>query len=458
MTRASSHRLIGGALRAALSTLFLLAFVTASRAQEPPLDVGGDGKLATSAGTAYALDQWLFYPGLTASTTYSDNLFNSSSAPISALGFELSPSLAAEWTNGIHTTTLHANFDRTTYPTDNDLNTLNWGGGFTQQYAPLRDLTFSLNGNYAHQTLSNGLQNSIPTPVNAPQTTILPDGNTLLPNGVILSPTGVPIGQTTPTLGISNGTTLINPNDQLTGTLSIDKIFNHGILSLNGSLAQTDYETNSSQDSTSKSFGEHAGAWLGPLFYAYSDGSIATTSISATGPSTSYRLIGGIGIRQIGLIRGSLYFGHQGSWGSETSGGDVYGGRLTYYPTPVWTLNASIDKTINVSSQTGPSQLALTLPVPLPVQIPLGASVQITSASLSSSYTLSPQWSTSQNIAFSHINNIGSSPTDTWSAGTSLSYSMWRNLGLSWQYQYTRVLSNAPSKQNLATMSANYTF
>ena len=458
MTRASSHRLIGGALRAALSTLSLLAFITASRAQEPPLDVGGDGRLAASPGTAYALDQWLFYPGLTASTTYSDNLFNSSIAPISALGFELSPSLTAEWTNGIHTTTLNANFDHTTYPTDTDLNTFNWGGSFTQKYAPLRDLTFSLNGNYAHQTLSNGLQNSIPTPVNAPQTTILPDGNTLLPNGVILSPLGVPIGQTTPTLAISNGTTLINPNDQFTGTLSIDKIFNHGILSLNGSLAQTDYETNGSQDSTSKSFVEHAGAWLGPLFYAYSDGSIATTSISTTGPSTSYRLIGGIGIRQIGLIRGSVYFGHQGSWGSETSGGDVYGGRLTYYPTPVWTLNASIDETINVSSQTGPSQLALNLPVPLPVQIPLGASVQITSASLSSSYTLSPQWSTSQNIAFSHINNIGSSPTDTWSGSTSLSYSMWRNLGLSWQYQYTRVLSTTPSKQNLVTMSANYTF
>ena len=265
MTRASSHRLIGGALRAALSTLSLLAFITASRAQEPPLDVGGDGRLAASPGTAYALDQWLFYPGLTASTTYSDNLFNSSIAPISALGFELSPSLTAEWTNGIHTTTLNANFDHTTYPTDTDLNTFNWGGSFTQKYAPLRDLTFSLNGNYAHQTLSNSLQNSIPTPVNAPQTTILPDGNTLLPNGVILSPLGVPIGQATPTLAISNGTTLINPNDQFTGTLSIDKIFNHGILSLNGSLAQTDYETNGSQDSTSKSFVGACRSLAGPI-------------------------------------------------------------------------------------------------------------------------------------------------------------------------------------------------
>jgi hypothetical protein len=449
------------ALRLALCALLLIGYINTSGAQEPPLDVGSGGKLAASPGSAHALDQWLFYPGIRISSTYSDNLFNSPQAPVSALGFGLSPSLSAEWTNGIHTTTLHASADRQTYPTDHEANTFNWNGGFTQRYEALRDLTFRLNGDVAHASLSSGLQSSIPTPVNAPQTTVLPDGNTLLPNGVILSPNGVPVGQTNPTPTV-NGTTFISPHDQYTGTLSIDKLFNHGMLNLNSSIERTNYETESSRDSMSKTFGEHAGVWLGPLFYAYSDGSIATTSIATSGPTTSYRIVGGIGIRQFGLFRGSAYFGHQGSWGLGTSGGDVYGGSLTYYPTSVWTVSASVNGTINVSSQTSPSQLALTLPVQIPVQIPLSASTHITSISLSSGYTLSPQWSTSQNIGYTHIKNIGdSSPTNAWSAGAALSYNMWRNMALSWQYQFTSYLSNVPltsTKQNSATMSANYNF
>jgi hypothetical protein len=462
MTRASSYRLRCAALRLALGALLLTGCVHASRAQEPPLDVPIGGKLGAKPGDAIPVEGWLLYPSIRMYSTYSDNLNNTPQNPVSAWGFGLSPSLSAEWSNGIHTTNLHVSVDRETYPTDNEANKLDWNAGFTQKYEALRDLTFSLNGNVAHATNANGLQNSIPTPINAPQTTVLPNGNTLLPNGVILSPAGVPVGQITPTQSI-NGISLISPNDTYTGTLSIDKIFNHGILSLNSSISQTNYETQSSQDSAAKTLAEHAGVWLGPLFYAYSDGSIATTSIAAfSGPSTSYRVIGGIGTRQFGLFRGSVYFGHQGSRGAGTAGGDVYGGSLTYLPTSVWTVSASFNKTINIASEAFSSQLALTLPAQTPVQIPIGASTRVTSTSLSSSYQFSPQWSTSENIGYTRIEYVGSSRLDnSWSAGATLSHNMWRNMVLTWQYQYTSLLSNAPlnsTKQNLVTMSTNYNF
>ena len=43
------------------------------------------------------------------------------------------------------------------------LNATNGQATFTQQYAPLRDLNFTLVGDYSHQTLSSGLTNAIPS-------------------------------------------------------------------------------------------------------------------------------------------------------------------------------------------------------------------------------------------------------------------------------------------------------
>jgi hypothetical protein len=443
-----------------LALSFQFGWALPARAQEPPLDVPLGGTLGAGAGEAIPIEGWLLYPSIRLYSTYTDNLFNSSQAAISAWGFGESPSLRAEWSNGIHSTTLHASFDQETYPTFNPANRLDWDAGFTQKYEALRDLTFHFTTDIAHATVANALQGSIPTPINAPETKLLPDGNTLLPNGVILSPTGVPVGQTTPALTV-NGTSLISPHDQYTGTLSIDKIFNHGILSLNGSLGRTIYEQQSSQDSNSKSLNESAGVWLGPVFYLYSNGSIANTSLSSAAPTTAYTITGGIGTRQIGLFRGTTYFGHQGSSGSGTSHGDIFGASLTYYPTSVWTLSGSFNETTNISSST--SQLALTLPVQVPIQIALSTSARITNSSLSSSYTFSPQWATSESIGYTRIENAGSArPDSAWSASAALSHNMRHNLFLAWQYQFTTFQSGTQggnnTKQNLFTMSANYNY
>src|ERR1700732_3202039 len=228
------------AARLAFSALFLIAWIPLCFAQEPPLDVPRN-KLPARDPNAIAVDGWLLYPTLRVYSLYSDNLFLSPQSPIAAAGFGVTPSLTAEWSNGIHTTTLYGNIDRQTYPTDNGVNTLDGRAGFTQKYEAMRDLIFSVNGNYAHQTWATGLQNSIQTPTAAPTTTVLPNGNTVLPNGTILSPTGQPIGQVNPVSG-SNIPLLVNPSNQYTGTFTVDKIFNRGIISLSGSANRTDFE------------------------------------------------------------------------------------------------------------------------------------------------------------------------------------------------------------------------
>src|SRR3984893_9137973 len=149
------------ATRLAFSVLFLIAWIPLAFAQEPPLDVPRVGRLPARDPNAIAIDGWLLYPTLRIYSLYSDNLFLSPTSPIAAAGVGVTPSMSAVWSNGIHTTTLYGNIDRQAYPTDDDINTLDGRAGFTQRYEALRDLIFTVNGNYTHQTLTTGLQSSI---------------------------------------------------------------------------------------------------------------------------------------------------------------------------------------------------------------------------------------------------------------------------------------------------------
>jgi Putative beta-barrel porin 2 len=455
---------LGRALQIACGAFFLLAGADASFAQsEPPLSIPPTPQLPPP-GEAIPVGRWLLYPTIRAYGLYSDNLFQSPTAPVSVWGLGTTPSLTAEWTNGIHTTTLFGNIDRQVYPTDNAINTFDQQANITQKYQPLRDLTFRGTFDFTHKTIASALQNAIPGAVATPQSTVLPNGDTLLPNGTIVSPTGQVLGQANPTLNVT-GTSLINPYDQYTGTFAVDKVFNHGILSLNSSAVQTNYENQSAQDYSSRSFSGSGGVWLGPLFYAFSDGSVARNSgsLQAPGAVTSYRARGGIGSRQFGLFRASAYFGHQGSQSATgTAGGEIYGAALSYYATRLWTLNLSADETVNISSQTLASNLALNLPAPTPLQIPLGTSTRITSTALNSDYVISPLWSTSEHFSYTHLEYLNSPRLDnTWLADATLTYNMWRNMSITWEYQYSRILSNAPlnsSTRNYATMSALYKF
>jgi hypothetical protein len=463
--------------RLAFSALLLVAWIPLCFAQEPPLDVPQTGRLPARDPNAIAVEGWLLYPTLRTYSLYSDNLFFNTVRPLSAGGLGVTPSMTAEWSNGIHSTTLYGNIDRQEYPTNNQVNTLDARAGFTQKYEAMRDLIFRVNGDYVHQTLSSSLQNSIQTAAAAPATILLPNGNTVLPNLDIISPSGQVVGHANPPTG-SNLPLLVNPSDRLTGTFSVDKIFNRGILSLGGTVSRVDYENQqnqqspSSQNTRSRTFTENAAIWLGPLFYAYSSGAIGTVVTEATSASTtSYRIIGGLGTRQFGLFRSSVYFGHQGSQigapagssqGSNTAGGDVYGAALSYYPTPAWTLAGTVDRTINISSGTSATNLALTLPALTPVQVSLGSSTRITTASLLSNYEITPQWFSTMQLGYSRFEYVDSARLDNaWVFDATLRYDIWRNMSLTWEYRYRTLQSNAPlssATSNYVTMSALYRF
>ena len=420
------------------------------------------------------IGEWLIYPSIRLYSEYSDNLFLAPSNGINGFGFGASPTINAQWTNGIHSTTIYANVDTVGYPTHRQIDAFDRQATFTQKYSPLPDLTFSVLGDYRHQTVTGSLINSIPQAVTTPVTspTLLPNGNIELPNGTIVSPTGQVVGNINGPSG-ATGISLVNPYDQYTGTASLTKIFNRGIVTLSASTAQTDYSllqnagtpTAFSSFST-KTFTENSSFWLGPVFYGYSEGtySIHTNAEGINANSGHLRpREAELATRQFDLVRGSVYFGYHGSNsdGSGSAGGLLYGGKFSYYPNAVWTITAAIDETINHAPGSGAiSNLALA--VDPPEQIPLSSSTRITRPSLQSQYQISPQWSLVGNFSYNQIDYYGSPRLDhAWQADMQLSYEMWRNMTLTWEYSFTNVLSNAPGQnalRNLVMMSANYRF
>jgi hypothetical protein len=439
----------------------------------PPPDVTFN-RLPARDPNAIAVDGWLLYPTLRFYSLYNDNYFQSPTSPLSVGGLGINPSLAAVWSNGIHTTILYGSLDHQDYPADASVNTLDRRAGFTERYEAMRDLIFSFNADYTHQTLSTGLQNSLQTSNAAPTTLVLPNGNTIQPNGSITSPSGQTVGQAAAaaTGSVPLG---INPFNQFTGTFTVDKIFSRAAISLSGSMSRTDYENQNSQPSfTSRTLTENASAWLGPLIYAYSNGTVSTVLDDAINSSmvqapsistTSYRVVGGLGTRPLELFRGSIYFGYQASeGGGAAAGGDVFGGSLSYYPTVDLAFTGTVDVTINSASQSpiSATNLALTLPAQIAVQIPLGTSSVISSYGLRTTYQITQQWFANYQLTYSHIQYTDIPRLDnSWVFDASLRYDIWKNMSLFWEYRYSTVISNAAFaslSQNYGIVGATYRF
>jgi hypothetical protein len=418
------------------------------------------------------LGEWLLYPSIRAYSLYSDNLFLAPTSPLNAFGLGATPSVTAQWSNGIHTSTLYASINAQDYPTENPINSVDSQVTFTQNYSPLPDLNFTALGDYTHTTITSSLTSSIPSTIatSVATPTRLPNGNIQLPNGEIVSPTGQVVGNiSAPSAG--NGISVVNPFDQYTATATASKIFNGADLTVSGSVAQTNYQSEQNPGTTSafssfttKTITEDGAIAIGPLFYVYSNGAFSARSNGeGLDPnSQAYLVKGGIGTRQFGLFRASAYTGYQGSDGdtSGTAGGAMYGASLSYYPSLDWTMTAALDDTINKAPAGGFSNQALS--VASPEQIALSSSTNVTHASLQTQYQIGPQWTAIGNFNYTHIDYYGSSRIDNaWQADAQLNYEIWRNLTLAWEYEYTDILSNAPGEsamRNFLMMSAIYRF
>jgi Putative beta-barrel porin 2 len=441
-------------LAAALGTFFLLGCITGAAAQQQPPEFPETNVLATPSDVL-SYGGWLFYPEITAYAVATDNLFQTTTNPIGVGGVGYKPKLVTEWTDGIHTTTLYGNLDQRFYPTHSDLNTFDRNGGFTQQYSPLPDLNFKLQGDYTHLT-NTGVVSAIP--------------------GALASPAPPQPGPSpNPTLTVQGQNVSVNPTDTWSAVASVQKFFNHGVVNLMGTLAQTTYTNQSTQilagspNYTQETFAGDGATWLGPLLYLFSDGAYsahnaAQINASPGDNSIAFRARGGVATRQEALFSAAAYYGYQGSNDefAGRAGGEIYGGRLSYKPTAQLSFTAAIDETINKATPGAFSNLALSLPTPSAAVVSPSSSTKITSPTLQAAYHITDQWSTFATFGLSHIQFIGSAQVENaWLADAVLRYEMSRSWTFSWEYQYTAIISNVPlssSTRNYVYTAATYKF
>ena len=181
--------------------------------------------------------------------------------------------------------------------------------------------------------------------------------------------------------------------------------------------------------------------------------------------TNGYRVIGGMGWDDPkSLFRGEIYGGYQAQFQENVNGvsippglgipsttttSPVFGGRISYFPTPYWTLIAQVDETLGVSTFLSPT-------------IPAGAPSLVTTAILQTTYGIARDWSVGVRGGYTRAQFFGISDVQNgWLAGASFNYEIWRNLLLTLDYQYTTMQSNVTGLNfvtNMASAGVTYRY
>jgi hypothetical protein len=357
---------------------------------------------------------WLIYPSAFVGGVYDSNVNQSGTNAISAGGVRLAPNLLAETTTDLTKTTIYGLADGRIYfgqGSNNDA--IDVHSGVIETYQPLADLIFIAQGDYTRQ---KDLFSTLGSTHNV---------QNLNPTGIGLSPVANPQGY-----------------NQLTGGASVQKNFAQAFVIASGSIVGQIYDSNTSVSNLSANNVTYTGTmrggfWMTPALYGYVEGSGDSRHQSVSSlDSSGYRIIGGVGTDQIGLVRGEVYGGYQAedysATGINTVGSAVYGVRGYYYPLPELTLNVAVDESLGVSLLGG-----------TPTS-PLGTATRVTTALGTAEYALSQEWAASGRGGYIHTEFVDNPRRDnSWTLGGTVTYHVLRNMGLTADYQHIQLSSNA---------------
>jgi hypothetical protein len=389
-----------------------------------PLDERGRAENALIVG------DWLLYPTAFAGAIYDTNPAQTSRQANPSWGARLVPAILAQRTAAISRTSLYAMGDARLYATGNSQNADAVAArlGAIQDYEPVESWVLHGQGDYTRQrdvfgTL--GVTNSL---------------TSLNPTGVGIVPTPQP-----------------STYDQLVATGSVLKRFSNAFVSLGGSAVGIIYEQQSGvvtpPSGAIYTATSRGGLWLTPDIYAFVSGSVDKRNWDATTLNSSgFRTLAGLGSDQIGLFRGEIYGGYQqenfNSGGIGTVSGSVYGGRLDYSPYPKLTLRAGADRTIGAS-------LLGTAPA-------AGTASIVTSVLGQANYALFPEWELNGRTGYVRAVYTDTPQRDNaWTFGATLTYSIWQNFSLSFDYQHLALNSNVPGQsfsRDVVTFGISYKY
>ena len=357
------------------------------------------------------------YPSVILGAVYDDNVYRSQTNRVHDWGTRIIPSFTGEFNDGIHRTTVYGTADARFYSENRQGDAVDAKAGFAHIYEAQRDLIFRFSGDYLRQA----------DPFTA---------------GIVTA----------------NGSPIVSNNNvnNLQGTASVQKDFNRAFVVLGETVNQTNYDSGlqSARNGTIYTTTGRGGIWITPWVNAYVQGSVDWRRY-AFDPFDfhGYRAVGGFASPQVGLFQGEVYGGYQEERYDNavfgTYGGAVYGGKLAYFPTRYWTIKAIVDRTISVSAIAPGAAFAFGgVPVIIVggVAVPaLGTPMQVTHTALETDWGLWRAVSVSGRFGYDHADYLNSTRVDdAWYAGIRLDKNIWQGLGVSLDYQYTRLNSNVP--------------
>lgn len=416
---------LAAAVMALLASLFAVAQahaqvgsiggVYAPAFEPPPVSTDHPDFLTNLGQTQDALvaGNWLVYPSAFVGGIYDSNINQSSTNVQSSGGARLAPSLLAITTGDFSKTTIYGVADGRIYANQqtNEADAVDVSSGVIEVYQPLPDLIFTGQGDYTRQKDLFSTLGNTHSVVN------------LNPAAIGLAPVNNPIAY-----------------NQLTGSLQAQKNFSTAFVIATGTVVGQIYDQNTAigENPNNVTFtgGLRGGIWLTPAIYGYVEGSGDSRNQSVSSLSSSgYRVAGGFGTDQLGLVRGEVYGGYQAEDysgpGIGTVSGTIYGVRGYYNPLPDLTFNVLVDEELGVS-----------LATPLP-NSPLGSATKETTALALANYTLSDLWAAGLRGGYIHSDYVGTvRRDDAWTAGGTLTYQIVRNIGLTADYQHTQLSSN----------------
>jgi hypothetical protein len=378
--------------------------------------------------TALPVGDWLLYPTLFLGALYDTNV-EQTPFGLRSPGGRLVPSLLAETTNGISKTTLYGMADGRLYTRGNG-DSVSARAGAIENYQLLPDLNFYAQGDYTRQKdlfSTLGVDHSV---------------TTINPTAVGLMPVRNPLSY-----------------NQFSGIGTVQKNFDRTFVGFGVSVVDQFYDHTGTgapnPDGVTYTINGRGGFWLTPDVYTFADGSGDWRRYStSTFNSSGYRAIAGFGTDRIGLFRGEVFGGYQSEnhdfAGLGTVNGGVWGGRVHYYPLPELTVRAGLDQLLGVSFL-APS-----------AGTPLGTSTKATTLLGEATYALSPEWAASGRAGYINTTYV-SNPRrdDAWTFGTTVTYSVWRNFALTFDYQHTELSSNVAFQgfsRDVVTLGATYKY
>jgi hypothetical protein len=380
---------------------------------------------------ALPLGAWLLYPSFSVGAVSDDNISQTRTNQVSGVGIRVEPSLVAKLDDGIYNTTVYGTLDDRAYVTGDPThsNSLAANAGFSQTYEAMADLVFKLNGDFTRQ---KDLFQTFGSDYGATN----------------LNSTGVGLAPVT------------NPQsyNQFAGAASVGKTWDSTFLTLTGSAVDIVYDDASigapSPNVAVYTAAGRAGQWLNPTLYLYGEASADERRYIASAlDSHGYRTVVGLGFDQVALFRGEIYGGYQAelydSGAVPNVGSAAFGGRLSYLASADLTLSASVDRSLGVSA----------LPA---LTSTIGASTIVTTSLLRARYMIAEQWSASARFGYIQSDYVGSPELDNaWTAGATLSYSLWQNVSLTLDCDFMQKSSNVVVQnftRNVVTLGASYQY